>query len=100
MREQTGGGGEVDGEEVVLLGHGAFVVVEEEVVAGDGDGEPGEDGGGEAPPGQLRVVLGAQLDCGGRGEVRQSPRTGLALVFCLLFGQKLRLGHLRTGRRS
>ena len=52
------GGDAVDRKQVVLLGNSTLVVGNHEVIVGHGDGQPVEDGGGEAPLGQGGIVRG------------------------------------------
>ena len=60
--KEAGGRAEANGKEVVLLCHGALVVMEEEVVTRNGNSESSEDGGGQASAGQGRVVFRTELD--------------------------------------
>ena len=87
------GGGAVDGQDVVLLGHGTLVVGDHEVVTGHGDGEPGEEGGDEPLAGQVWVVRGLEVQLGGGGEVQQYV-TGKLLLRLVLPCDELALVNL------
>lgn len=63
------GGGAVDRKQVVLLGNSTLVVGDHEVIVGHGDGQPVQDGGGEAPCGQGGIVRGREVQLGWSGEV-------------------------------
>ena len=63
------GGGAVDRKQVVLLGNSTLVVGDHEVIVGHGDGQPVQDGGGEAPCGQGGIVRWREVQLGWSGEV-------------------------------